>query len=540
MSLRLTLLRPVRAPLRPQPLLRRWYADEPDAPVKPKRRPPPPPSAPMEPTTFDGKATPRDVHNRPALRGMPGVMSPWELERQHSRPRSNRAGPRPAPKPKLEEHMFNESAAPRAIYQRPTRDLPVVNSRIGLWIALGVLGLGGWGLFILYATNNERYSSSVVRQVSFQLRNSPEVAQLLGDHVRFSRNYWGFGEPWIAGGINLMQGRIDVKFRMRGDKQEGTVYFTSIRPTQGAGWRIVRYKLVGEYGDTIRLDDKVGRPVLPDEAAADTSNPAADVTLSSPAEVAPVQPTKAVAWIPETRAVAKALLIDLNGTLYVGNAPTPRAVAALERLRDARVPFILCSNNSQQSETRLLSTLGDMGLHASPQELMTSLGACRALVEKRGLSPYLLLSPNALDEFKSLTTRPPAECDAVVIGLHPPGFGYENLNTAFRILKQEPLLPTDSREDMTAASTPAISRNPSPSPGIGRKPVLIAPHRAAFSQGNATDTLPAGLNLGIGPYVAALEYAMRTGKYRPGAEEGSHPPDRVYDSFADYVDAILA
>ncbi len=107
-----------------------------------------------------------------------------------------------------------------------------------MWITLGLVGLGAWGLFILYATNNERYSSSVVRQVSFQLRNSPEVAALLGDHVRFSRNYWGFGEPWIAGGINLMQGRIDVKFRMRGDKQEGTVYFTSIRPTQGAPWRI--------------------------------------------------------------------------------------------------------------------------------------------------------------------------------------------------------------------------------------------------------------------------------------------------------------
>ncbi|BEJ12785.1 hypothetical protein CspHIS471_0212450 [Cutaneotrichosporon sp. HIS471] len=296
--------------------------------------------------------------------------------------------------------------------------------------------------------------------------------------------------------------------------------------------------------------------------------------------------------------VAKALLIDLNGTLYVGNALTPRAVAALERLRDARMPFVLCSNNSHQSETRLLSTLGDMGLSASPQELMTSLGACRALVEKRGLTPYLLLAPNALDEFKFLTTRPPADCDAVVIGLHPPGFGYENLNTAFRILKQEPLLLTDSREDMTAASTPAISRHPSPSPGIGRKPVLIAPHKAAFSQANATDTLPAGLNLGIGPYVAALEYAsgvraevvgkptraffelalarlremeavedgevaivgddvdndlgggarelglqrilVRTGKYRPGAEAGSHPPDGVYDSFADYVDAILA
>ncbi len=133
MSLRLPLLRPIG--LRPPPLrahlLVRRYADAPEPADKPKKRPPPPPSKPLEPTTFDGKAVPRDVHNRPALRGMPGTMSPWELERQHSRPRSNRAGPRPAPKPKLDEHLFNESAAPRAIYQRPTRDLPVVNVSLG-------------------------------------------------------------------------------------------------------------------------------------------------------------------------------------------------------------------------------------------------------------------------------------------------------------------------------------------------------------------------------------------------------------------------
>lgn len=268
--------------------------------------------APLEPTTFDGKAAPRDVHNRPGLRGMPGTVSPWELERQHSRPRSNSAGPRPAPKPRLDERMFNETAAPRAVYQRPTRDLPKMNSRAGLVITLALLGLGGWGLFILYATNNERYSSSVVRQVAFQLRNSPEVIELLGDHVRFARNYWGFGEPWIAGAINLMQGRIDVKFRMRGDKQEGTVYFTSIRPTQNSPWRIVRYKVVGEYGETVRLDDKLNPPVLPDETtpeafeASRISDSAANVILSTSAEdeaTRTVQPTKAVAWIPEKRVV---------------------------------------------------------------------------------------------------------------------------------------------------------------------------------------------------------------------------------------------
>ncbi len=52
----------------------------------------------------------------------------------------------------------------------------------------------------------------------------------------------------------------------------------------------------------------------------------------------------------------------------------------------AAAPADTSSNNTRESETHLLSTLEDMGLRASAHELMTSLGACRALVEKRGLS----------------------------------------------------------------------------------------------------------------------------------------------------------
>lgn len=35
-----------------------------------------------------------------------------------------------------------------------------------------------------------------------------------------------------------MQGRVDLKFRIHGDKQAGTLYFTSIRPKQEGAWRI--------------------------------------------------------------------------------------------------------------------------------------------------------------------------------------------------------------------------------------------------------------------------------------------------------------
>lgn len=73
-------------------------------------------------------------------------------------------------------------------------------------IALAALGLSAWGAFILYATNagascalssisipdgiTERLASSVLRSVTFQLRNSAEVAGLLGKNVKLEDPWW--------------------------------------------------------------------------------------------------------------------------------------------------------------------------------------------------------------------------------------------------------------------------------------------------------------------------------------------------------------
>jgi ribonucleotide monophosphatase NagD (HAD superfamily) len=240
-----------------------------------------------------------------------------------------------------------------------------------------------------------------------------------------------------------------------------------------------------------------------------------------------------------------------------------------------------------------------MGLTCTPDEAVTSLGACRSLVQERGLRPLLLLSPEAAEEFAAVDTQPPH--NAVVLGLHPPSFVYEKLNTAFRVLKGEPLSDGDG-----------ISAEGSSSAGVAR-PVLIAPHKAAYHQAPETTAFPPGLSLGIGAYVRALEEAagveaevvgkptasfyqlamtrmgsiynetgtdkakvqdgelgfenseiaivgddinndlgagalelglqrvlVRTGKYRPGAEDGMDvPPDAIYDTFADFVDGLV-
>jgi ribonucleotide monophosphatase NagD (HAD superfamily) len=193
----------------------------------------------------------------------------------------------------------------------------------------------------------------------------------------------------------------------------------------------------------------------------------------------------------------------------------------------------------------------------------------------------LLLSPSAKEEFAHISTTE-KDYDSVILGLDPSSLSYGSLNTAFRVLKHEP-----------------ISTSPPSTSSSTRKAVsLIAPHAALYHQSSETPDMPAGLNLGIGPFVRALELAsgveaelvgkptrrffelaverlkentawkgdihevgivgddatndlgdgakdlglsrilVRTGKYRVGVEEGEEV-DGVYDTFADFVDDLI-
>ncbi|WVW80070.1 hypothetical protein I302_102043 [Kwoniella bestiolae CBS 10118] len=234
-------LRPLSSPspllLRQSPLIVRYNST-----IKPQ----------AEPTTFASKSSPRTTYDSPeASRGMPPSSAGYQrpAARRVEEPRFSRAGQGQG------EEAFSGPSRPRLIYERPwDRDLPKIRNKLPFVIALGLLGLG-WGAFLLHATNAERLASSVLRQVTFQLRNSKEVIAVLGENVRLVENWWALGQPWISGTINLMQGRVDLSFRITGDKGAGTVYFTSIRPQEQGAWRIVRYKIIADDGEVVRLEN---------------------------------------------------------------------------------------------------------------------------------------------------------------------------------------------------------------------------------------------------------------------------------------------
>ncbi|KZT19770.1 hypothetical protein NEOLEDRAFT_1123728 [Neolentinus lepideus HHB14362 ss-1] len=273
-----------------------------------------------------------------------------------------------------------------------------------------------------------------------------------------------------------------------------------------------------------------------------------------------------------------ALLIDLSGTLHVGSTPAPHAVSAIEKLRQSHIPFRFCTNTSKESTDDLKGRLKRMGFEvrgsrdSEEEEVWSSLGAVKRVLASKGLrKPYFILTESAVEEcvsaipsYRQALEDEGLSYDAVVIGLAPERFHYDAMNTAFRTL---------------------ISRNPEQVP-------FIATHKAKYIR-----TPDGQLSLGPGPFVTALEHAsgvnaevlgkpskeffetvigsiqlpdsgriavigddveadfgegaielglwrvlVKTGKYRVGDESkpGITPPDEVQDSFASFIDSLLA
>ncbi|KAI9592095.1 Haloacid dehalogenase-like hydrolase domain-containing protein 2 [Syncephalis fuscata] len=160
------------------------------------------------------------------------------------------------------------------------------------------------------------------------------------------------------------------------------------------------------------------------------------------------------------------LLIDLSGTLHVGDHAIAGAIEAVERLRASGIPFRFCTNTTKESATSLVQRLQRLGFTVAPHEVFTSLNAAAALMRTQKLNPLTLLEEEAATSIPHDDRQPK---DAVLVGLAPSQFHYNKLNKAFHLIQQ---------------GCP-----------------LFAIHKARYY---ATES---NLALGPGPFVAALEYA---------------------------------
>lgn len=160
------------------------------------------------------------------------------------------------------------------------------------------------------------------------------------------------------------------------------------------------------------------------------------------------------------------VLFDLEGVLYVGGYPLPGAREALLSLRAAGIPMRFITNSTRMPRGAIVNRLARMGLEVPPQHLFTPVVAARNYLIARKLTPHLLVHPNIQGEFADLLGPPP---DAVLLGDAGPAFSYDALNQCFRLL-------------------------------LDGLPLLAMGSNRYFRD-------ESGLNLDIGPFMAALEYA---------------------------------
>lgn len=169
---------------------------------------------------------------------------------------------------------------------------------------------------------------------------------------------------------------------------------------------------------------------------------------------------------------ARAVLFDLEGTLYEAGRRLPGAAETLAALDRRGIPWRFVTNTTSRPRRALVCELSAMDLPADPERIFTAPLAAREFLLARGWTrAALLVRPAVLEDFPGIEADEETP-HAVVLGDLGEETTFARLNRAFRLL-------------LGGAAFVTLARN--------------RYYRGAD-----------GLLLDQGPFTAALEYASGT------------------------------
>jgi HAD superfamily hydrolase (TIGR01458 family) len=177
----------------------------------------------------------------------------------------------------------------------------------------------------------------------------------------------------------------------------------------------------------------------------------------------------------------RALLLDLDGVIVRAGQAVPGSVEAIRTLEERRFPYRIVTNTSLVSRVTLSRWAAKLGNDIPAERFQSALSASAAHARRAfgGEPLYVLASDDARTEFAGQRLLSHAEAGAtgaraaaVIVGDSPEELTYENLNRAFRLVRNGALLI-----------------------GMHRNPWWLTPD---------------GPTMDSGAYVTALEFAAST------------------------------
>ncbi|HAX68478.1 MAG TPA: hypothetical protein DCY14_02625 [Anaerolineae bacterium] len=121
----------------------------------------------------------------------------------------------------------------------------------------------------------------------------------------------------------------------------------------------------------------------------------------------------------------KALILDMDGVIWKGDAPIGNLPATFRRIRERGLKFVFATNNGTKTPEEYQKKLADLGVDVDPEQVVTSaLGIAFLLAQKhsRGTKIFMIGEDGirvALEEkgFEVLGVERAPEAQAVVMGI---------------------------------------------------------------------------------------------------------------------------
>jgi HAD superfamily hydrolase (TIGR01458 family) len=245
----------------------------------------------------------------------------------------------------------------------------------------------------------------------------------------------------------------------------------------------------------------------------------------------------------------RALLIDLDGVLYVEEEPIAGASEALHRLRERGLALRFVTNTTAHSRDRTLQKLARLGLGVDSHELITPAALAVQHCRERGHRHVALIMNEEVKRDFAELQETTAHADAVIIGDLGSAFGYDVLNRAFRqVMDGAELIALQKNRYWMRADGLSLDVGPFVAAiefATGREAYVVGkPAEGFFDQVLASISVDANSAAMIGDDIesdiggalhAGLDAILvRTGKYREERmRESGIQPTQVVDSIAD-------
>ena len=114
----------------------------------------------------------------------------------------------------------------------------------------------------------------------------------------------------------------------------------------------------------------------------------------------------------------KMFVLDMDGTIYLGDRLFPFTKGFLERVRQKGGDFCFFTNNSSKNREAYLQKLSSMGIHIPPEKMLISNDVILRWLQKHhpGESCYVVGTPALREDFAQAGIPQQKEADYVVLG----------------------------------------------------------------------------------------------------------------------------